>query len=413
MDWIRNGSSDLTPAEIEACDDSLRRLQTDVIDLYQIHWPNRNAPVFGALYFDPGKDREYTSIHDQFEALARLVKAGKVRHIGLSNETPWGVCEFVRVAEAARPAARGERAEPVCAGEPRGSTTGSTKRCTAPACRCWRIRRSASARSPASTTTPGFDADRPELGPPGALRLDAHAALGPRPRRWRRRAATTRWRASTASRRRAWRSPSATPTGAWPARIIGVTTRAQLDECLDAWGTTLSADVLARDRRDPLGDARPCAIDCLGWPRKTNTSARRRPRIWLRAHGIAFTEHPYDYVEHGGTAESARQLGVDEHAVVKTLVMQDEKAEPLIVLMHGDRQVSTKNLARADRREERRAVQARGGAAPQRLPGRRHVAVRHAQGDAACSSRPACSSCRASTSTAAGAATWWASRRRC
>jgi Cys-tRNA(Pro) deacylase len=67
---------------------------------------------------------------------------------------------------------------------------------------------------------------------------------------------------------------------------------------------------------------------------------------WLRAHGIAFTEHPYDYVEHGGTAESARQLGVDEHAVVKTLVMQDEKAEPLIVLMHGDRQVSTKNLAR-------------------------------------------------------------------
>lgn len=68
---------------------------------------------------------------------------------------------------------------------------------------------------------------------------------------------------------------------------------------------------------------------------------------WLKEHGIAFTEHPYDYVEHGGTAESARQLGVDEHAVVKTLVMQNEKAEPLIVLMHGDRQVSTKNLARA------------------------------------------------------------------
>jgi Cys-tRNA(Pro) deacylase len=67
---------------------------------------------------------------------------------------------------------------------------------------------------------------------------------------------------------------------------------------------------------------------------------------WLRQHGIAFTEHVYDYVEHGGTAESARQLGVDEHAVVKTLVMQDERARPLVVLMHGDRQVSTKNLAR-------------------------------------------------------------------
>ncbi|MDR6215982.1 Cys-tRNA(Pro) deacylase [Paracidovorax wautersii] len=67
---------------------------------------------------------------------------------------------------------------------------------------------------------------------------------------------------------------------------------------------------------------------------------------WLRAHHVAFTEHPYEYVEHGGTAESARQLGLDEHAVVKTLVMQDQDAKPLIVLMHGDRKVSTKNLAR-------------------------------------------------------------------
>jgi Cys-tRNA(Pro) deacylase len=68
---------------------------------------------------------------------------------------------------------------------------------------------------------------------------------------------------------------------------------------------------------------------------------------WLRQQGVEFSEHPYDYVEHGGTAESARQLGVDEHAVVKTLVMQDDRAQPLVVLMHGDRQVSTKNLARA------------------------------------------------------------------
>ena len=68
---------------------------------------------------------------------------------------------------------------------------------------------------------------------------------------------------------------------------------------------------------------------------------------WLRQQGVLFTEHPYDYVDHGGTAESARQLAADEHAVIKTLVMQDERAQPLIVLMHGDRQVSTKNLARA------------------------------------------------------------------
>lgn len=66
----------------------------------------------------------------------------------------------------------------------------------------------------------------------------------------------------------------------------------------------------------------------------------------LKSRGVDYTEHVYDYVEHGGTGESARQLGVDEHHVVKTLVMEDEAARPLIVLMHGDRQVSTKNLAR-------------------------------------------------------------------
>jgi Cys-tRNA(Pro) deacylase len=66
----------------------------------------------------------------------------------------------------------------------------------------------------------------------------------------------------------------------------------------------------------------------------------------LRQHGVAFTEHVYDYVDKGGTAESSRQLGVPEHEVIKTLVMQDERAQPLIVLMHGDKQVSTKNLAR-------------------------------------------------------------------
>ena len=66
----------------------------------------------------------------------------------------------------------------------------------------------------------------------------------------------------------------------------------------------------------------------------------------LRAHGVEFSEHPYDYVEHGGTGESARQLGLDEHTVVKTLVMQDQDAKPLMVLMHGDCKVSTKNLAR-------------------------------------------------------------------
>ena len=66
----------------------------------------------------------------------------------------------------------------------------------------------------------------------------------------------------------------------------------------------------------------------------------------LKKHGVAFTEHPYRYEERGGTAVSARELGVDEHSVIKTLVMEDELKQPLIMLMHGDQEVSTKNLAR-------------------------------------------------------------------
>jgi aryl-alcohol dehydrogenase-like predicted oxidoreductase len=99
MAWVHGGSPDLTREDIvSACDDSLARLRTDRIDLYQIHWPNRNAPAFGALYFQPSQDRAQTGIHEQLDALAGLVKAGKVRCIGLSNETSWGVGEFVHLA---------------------------------------------------------------------------------------------------------------------------------------------------------------------------------------------------------------------------------------------------------------------------------------------------------------------------
>lgn len=72
---------------------------------------------------------------------------------------------------------------------------------------------------------------------------------------------------------------------------------------------------------------------------------------WLRRNHVPFTEHVYDYVEHGGTAVSSSALGLLEHEVVKTLVMQDEAAKPLLVLMHGDRKVSTKNLARQSGRK--------------------------------------------------------------
>ena len=97
MPWIR---PTMKPADIIAsCEGSLKRLQTDVIDLYQIHWPERHVPSFGSLYYDPARETSQTPIQQQLEALAQLVRDGKVRYIGLSNETPYGVFEFVRQAE--------------------------------------------------------------------------------------------------------------------------------------------------------------------------------------------------------------------------------------------------------------------------------------------------------------------------
>jgi Cys-tRNA(Pro) deacylase len=84
----------------------------------------------------------------------------------------------------------------------------------------------------------------------------------------------------------------------------------------------------------------------LGYPPPVAKTPSTPATRLLREKGVAYTEHPYRYQEHGGTAVSARELGVDEHAVVKTLVMEDEDGEPLVVLMHGDREVSVKALAR-------------------------------------------------------------------
>ena len=80
--------------------------------------------------------------------------------------------------------------------------------------------------------------------------------------------------------------------------------------------------------------------------KKTAHVSETPATAWLKAHGVAFTEHPYEYLEHGGAQHSAQVLGLDPFAVIKTLIMQDEAAKPLAVLMHGNRTVSTKNLAR-------------------------------------------------------------------
>lgn len=100
FDWIRNGPR-INRAHLQAAiDGSLARLQTDYLDLYQIHWPDRYVPVFGASSYDVTQERDCTPIIEQLQALAEGVAAGKIRHIGLSNETPWGVGEFVRCAES-------------------------------------------------------------------------------------------------------------------------------------------------------------------------------------------------------------------------------------------------------------------------------------------------------------------------
>lgn len=100
-DWIRGGRTDLAKANIlEACETSLARLRTDVIDLYQLHWPQRNVPAFGLVDFDPALERAGPGIDEQVDAMGTLVRAGKIRHWGLSNETAWGIAAFMRAARA-------------------------------------------------------------------------------------------------------------------------------------------------------------------------------------------------------------------------------------------------------------------------------------------------------------------------
>jgi aryl-alcohol dehydrogenase-like predicted oxidoreductase len=98
--WLRGGAEGLDRNNIkQAIDDSLARLQTDYIDLYQIHWPDRYVPRFGQTVFDPTQVKETVPITEQLEVFADVIKAGKIRYIGLSNETPWGVTQFSQAAK--------------------------------------------------------------------------------------------------------------------------------------------------------------------------------------------------------------------------------------------------------------------------------------------------------------------------
>jgi aryl-alcohol dehydrogenase-like predicted oxidoreductase len=256
MPWVREGEG-LTPKDILAsCEGSLRRLQTDVIDLYQIHWPERNVPMFGQMYYDPTKERSQTPIREQLEALAQLVKAGKVRHIGLSNETPYGVHEFVRLAEEH--------------GLPRIATVQNVYNLLSRALEngldetMHRLGVSLIPYSPLAFGLLTGKYDEPGIDGPGTPR---NARIGKfesvRKQRWGRPEALAAARRYNALARENGMTPTQMAL-AWcytrwqsTSTIIGVTTVAQLDEDLDAWGTKLSPEVLAQiDRirweiRDP------------------------------------------------------------------------------------------------------------------------------------------------------------------
>jgi aryl-alcohol dehydrogenase-like predicted oxidoreductase len=258
MDWIRNGATNVTPADIvAACDDSLRRLQTDVIDLYQIHWPLRHVPMFGAMYFDPAKDDPtVTSIHAQLEALGQLVKAGKVRAIGLSNETPYGVHEFVRLAEQH--------------GLPRVATVQNVyclvNRTLENALdeTMHRLGVSLLAYSPLGFGLLTGKYDASGFTGPGAPKDGRIAKFeSVRKQRWGRAEALEAARRYNALAREHGLTPVQLALAfcytKWQvaSTIIGVTSVAQLDEDLDAWGTTLSPellkaiDAIRKELRDP------------------------------------------------------------------------------------------------------------------------------------------------------------------
>ncbi len=244
MDWIRGGATDLRPEHIaQACDDSLLRLQTDCIDLYQIHWPNRNAAIFGGLYFDPAKDQPQTSILAQLQALDGLVKAGKVRHIGLSNESPWGLMEFLRVAE--------QHGLPrvVSVQNPYALVNRSLDNALDEALH--RTGTALLAYSPLGfgSLTGKYDDAGLDPAQPGLGRMARFESL--RKQRWARPETLVAAREYNALAR----AHGLTPTqmalafcyGSWrvASTIIGVTSLAQLDENLAAWGTTLSPELLA------------------------------------------------------------------------------------------------------------------------------------------------------------------------
>ena len=251
MPWVRNGQGLTAQDIITSCEGSLRRLQTDVIDLYQIHWPERHVPAFGQLYYDPSKEKSFTSMLEQLQALSSLVRAGKVRHIGLSNETPYGVHEFVRLAEQHGLARVLTVQNPYCLVN-RSHDNGLDET-------CHRLGVSLLAYSPLGfgLLTGKYDQFAPsESGAPHDARIARYESM--QKQRWNRPEAIAAARQYNQLARnhgltpvqlalafcyRSWRVAST---------IIGVTSLAQLEDNLNAWQVQLSPELLS-------------AIDQLRW----------------------------------------------------------------------------------------------------------------------------------------------------
>ncbi|MEP6558257.1 MAG: aldo/keto reductase [Burkholderiales bacterium] len=256
MDWVREGKG-MTPADIaQSCDASLKRLQTDVIDLYQIHWPERHVPAFGTIYYDPTKETSSTPMREQLEALGRLVDAGKVRAIGVSNETPYGVHEFVRLAEQ-HGLPRMATIQNVYSLLSRGYENGLDET-------CHRLDLSLLAYSPLAFGLLTGKYDNSGIAGPDAPaqgRIARYESV--RKQRWGRPEALTAARRYNALARKHGLTPTQLALGFCKAKwqvastIIGVTSVAQFDEDLKAFDTVLAPELLAEidairwELRDP------------------------------------------------------------------------------------------------------------------------------------------------------------------
>jgi aryl-alcohol dehydrogenase-like predicted oxidoreductase len=256
MPWVREGKGMNAADIVASCEGSLRRLKTDVIDLYQIHWPERHVPAFGNIYYNPASERSQTPILEQLKALDRLVREGKVRYIGLSNETPYGVHEFVRLAE--------QHGLPRVASVQNAYCLINRNVENALDETMHRLDVSLLAYSPLGFGLLSGKYDAAGITGPGAP-ADARIARyeSVREQRW------GRPEALAAARRynQLARDHGLTPTRLalafcytkWQvvSTIIGVTSMAQLDEDLDAWGTTLAPELLQQidrirlEMRDP------------------------------------------------------------------------------------------------------------------------------------------------------------------